>query len=268
MNIRDLLNNEQIDANRLQPRKRQKLARDVEPRPPTLRHEAYTVAWICALYIEMATALAMLDETHASLPTSSGDSNHIPSEESHNIMWCLLVSNKHGTNNAANVVTNLRRTFPSIRVGLMVGIGGGVPSRANIRLGDIIVGTRVMQCDLGKIVGIGNLQRRVSFRLPDPLLRTAVSSLRAKHELQRSRVPFIMQQMLGRHPDYARPDLPDLLFEAAYDHASRPAPVTVATWQDDRIPPLKMKSTFTTYSSASPQQSIVPFFHANEACKQ
>jgi hypothetical protein len=31
------------------------------------------------------------------------------------------------------------RSFPNIKIGLMVGIGGGVPTKHDIRLGDIIV---------------------------------------------------------------------------------------------------------------------------------
>ncbi|EAW10814.1 ankyrin repeat domain-containing protein [Aspergillus clavatus NRRL 1] len=42
--------------------------------PTFLRQpELYTVAWICALPLEMAAAEAMLDEKHPELPTSPGD---------------------------------------------------------------------------------------------------------------------------------------------------------------------------------------------------
>jgi hypothetical protein len=41
----------------------------------TLGHAPYTVAWICALHIEMAAALAMLDEIHDPLHTYPDDSN-------------------------------------------------------------------------------------------------------------------------------------------------------------------------------------------------
>ncbi|KAL2814583.1 hypothetical protein BJX63DRAFT_391787 [Aspergillus granulosus] len=85
----------------------------------------------------------------------------------------------------------MMRTFPSIRVGLMVGIGGGVPSKADIRLGDIVVGTRVMQYDLGKIIEDGQLRRTAFPRIPHQLLGTTVSSLRSKHELEGHRAdPF------------------------------------------------------------------------------
>ena len=38
----------------------------------TLSHGEYTVGWICALPIEGATAVAMLDERHGALPQLIG----------------------------------------------------------------------------------------------------------------------------------------------------------------------------------------------------
>ncbi|THC97154.1 hypothetical protein EYZ11_003369 [Aspergillus tanneri] len=100
----------------------------------------------------------------------------------------------------------------------MVGIGGGVPNKADVRLGDIVVGTRVTQYDLGKTVGVGMLERRGVPRFPHQLLGTAVSTLRSIHELQPSRVPSILQQKLGERTEYSRPSLLDRLFEATYNH--------------------------------------------------
>ncbi|KAL5041989.1 nucleoside phosphorylase domain-containing protein [Aspergillus fruticulosus] len=189
---------------------------------PSLQHDNYTIAWICALPIEMAAARAMLDEVHEALPIYEDDSNTytLGSIAQHNVVIACLPADQYGTNNAANIMTNMKRTFPCIRAGLIVGIGGGVPGKADVRLGDIVVGTRVMQYDLGKLVGDGQLQRTAFPRIPHQLLGTAVSSLRAKHELKPSRIPSILQQKLGGHPEYTRPSSPDRLFHATYDHAS------------------------------------------------
>ncbi|KAL4943736.1 hypothetical protein BDV06DRAFT_129239 [Aspergillus oleicola] len=40
-----------------------------------LSHDDYTVAWICAIPLEMAAATAMLDEAHQDLPVQSNDHN-------------------------------------------------------------------------------------------------------------------------------------------------------------------------------------------------
>ena len=59
---------------------------------------------------------------------------------SHNVALTCLPSGVYGTVSAATVAARMRITFPSIRFGLMVGIGGGVPSTKNdIRLGDVVV---------------------------------------------------------------------------------------------------------------------------------
>ncbi|KAH7140462.1 hypothetical protein B0J13DRAFT_557798, partial [Dactylonectria estremocensis] len=131
------------------------------------------------LHIEMAAAEAMLDDIHEDLPRYANDSNtyKLGSIKKHNIITCLLTA-QYGTNNAANVLTHLIRTFPSIHLSLMVGIGGGAPSMADIRLGDVVVGTRVMQCDLGKIVGDGQIWRTAIPRILPNRVGTLVSTLR------------------------------------------------------------------------------------------
>ncbi|KAI9369184.1 hypothetical protein BJX61DRAFT_545836 [Aspergillus egyptiacus] len=189
---------------------------------PTSRHDQYTVGWICALHIEMAAARAMLDEVHETPPKHTDDNNTyvVGSIKQHNVVIACLPDGQYGTNNAAIVATNMLRTFQRTRICLMVGIGGGVPSRADLRLGDIVVGTRVMQCDLGKLIRDGQLLRTAVPRIPHQSLGTVVSALRSKHELSPSRVPTILQQKLGCYPAYSRPNMPDRLFQATYNHES------------------------------------------------
>ncbi|KAK1974931.1 hypothetical protein LZ30DRAFT_775020 [Colletotrichum cereale] len=132
-----------------------------EKKAPSIRFlpTEYTVGWVCALWIEMAAGLAMLDRIHGSLPTTANDSNEyiLGNVGAHNVVMACLGS--YGTNNAATVASNMLRSFPSIHVRLMVGIGGGVPGDVDIRLGDIVVGERVIQHGLGKIVPGDRVQR-------------------------------------------------------------------------------------------------------------
>ncbi|KAF3316766.1 hypothetical protein TWF173_001429 [Orbilia oligospora] len=190
-----------------------------------VERDRYTIAWVCALYTELAAAQAMLDEIHDAVATDPNDSNTyiLGSIGRHNVVVACLPDAQYGTNNAANVLTNLIRTFKFIRLGLMVGIGGGVPSTADIRLGDIVVGTRVMQYDLGKIVEDGEIQRTAIAKIPHSSAGTVVSTLRAKHVLGQSRIPSILREKLGEHPNYGRPDLPDRLFTANSQHISSTA---------------------------------------------
>lgn len=83
----------------------------------------------------------------------------------HNVVISSLPKGQYGTTSATTVAINMMRTFcRSLRVGLMVGIRGGIPSAAHdIRLGDIVIscpkGTcgGVIQHDIGKVGDNGKL---------------------------------------------------------------------------------------------------------------
>lgn len=77
----------------------------------------------------------------------------------HNVVIAVLPDSEYGTAIAASVATNMLNSFYNIRIGLMVGISGGVPSEThNIRLGDIVVSASrdgksgVFQYDFGKSI--------------------------------------------------------------------------------------------------------------------
>ncbi|KAI2844525.1 hypothetical protein CBS12448_9909 [Aspergillus niger] len=106
---------------------------------------SYTLAWICALPEEYEVAIAFLDEIH-------GIPQHQPLEDKnayllgrigqHHVVMVCLPAGRMGTAAAASVAENLCRTFWSVRYGLLVGIGGGVPgvvTGKDIRLGDVVV---------------------------------------------------------------------------------------------------------------------------------
>ncbi|KAK1974197.1 hypothetical protein LZ30DRAFT_423343 [Colletotrichum cereale] len=190
------------------------------------QHADYTVGWVCALHIELAASRAMLDQQHRDLLKIANDPNEyfLGNIGGHNVVMACLPSGQYGTNNAAIVASNMRSSFPSIRVGLMVGIGGGVPGAGfDIRLGDVVVGTTVIQYDLGKILSGERVQRTLTPRVAPHDLLTVVSKLRAQHESEPSKVPSILEKMLRHHPkmaqEYEYPShCEDRLFNATYDH--------------------------------------------------
>jgi nucleoside phosphorylase len=105
----------------------------------SLMHGDYTIAWICALPLEIAAAKAMLDEVHWTLPKPTADPNAyiLGNLHCHHIVIACLPTGIYGTISAATIVSHLMSTFPQVQYALMVGIGGGVPSSSNdIRLGD------------------------------------------------------------------------------------------------------------------------------------
>ncbi|KAI6778095.1 uncharacterized protein J7T54_001515 [Emericellopsis cladophorae] len=186
-----------------------------------LKHEDYTIAWICALAIEMAAARAVLDEIHETLPKDRNDSNSyvLGGIRQHNVVIACLPIGQDGLVKAADVAANLHRTFKCIDIALMVGIGGGAPRIADLRLGDVVVGTRIMQSDLGKYVH-DEFQRKAYPRPPPSKLGTLVTSLRSKLELEASRLPTMMLEKFGKYPEFCRPKLEDRLFRETHRHSS------------------------------------------------
>ncbi|KAJ1333103.1 ankyrin repeat domain-containing protein 50 [Microdochium nivale] len=185
---------------------------------PTLSHGDYTIAWICALHLELAASRLMLDEEHPSLPAYDEDDNVyvLGRIATHNVVMTALPA-VYGKVNAALVATHLKRSFPNIRATLMVGVGGGAPGNADLHLGDVVVGTRVMEYDLGKAMGDGQFEITANDKHPSSLLRGAATSLRSKHgpDQWSSRAQELLQTRLSQ---YCRPTQPDKLFQASYAH--------------------------------------------------
>jgi nucleoside phosphorylase len=196
-------------------------------------HNDYTIAWISALPLEMAVAEAMLDEIHPRLSTPRNDDNTyiFGRIHNHNIVIACLPAGVYGTNSAATIASQIRSTFRSIRFGLMVGIGGGVPTTdSDIRLGDVVVSkpTRdfggIVQYDYGKALSGGRFERTGILNKPPTVLLTAVSRLQAAHMIGKNQVPTLLSEMITKYPvmrdSFAYPsNAHDQLFHSKYDHS-------------------------------------------------
>jgi nucleoside phosphorylase len=136
-----------------------------------------------------------------------------------------------GNNRAASVTTQLLNDFQSIRFGLSVGIGSGVPSEEDdIRLGDVVVSNPtatfggVVQYDIGKVTVGGILQRTGTLKPPPPVLMANAQRLQAQHFLSGSQIPRHLAAMLEKYPNMRKKqyvyqgDEHDQLFEATYAH--------------------------------------------------
>ncbi|KAL3420952.1 Kinesin light chain 5 [Phlyctema vagabunda] len=154
--------------------------------------EAYTVGWICAIPAELAAAREMLDREHAPLKAQhSQDKNTyiLGSMGEHKVSIAVLPS--YGTTSAAIALNSMLHSFPKLRFGLMVGIGGGIPREdKDIRLGDIVVslpdeqGGGVIQYDLGRLE-VEGFKRVGVLNKPPTLLRTAVRTMTTEKHLGR-----------------------------------------------------------------------------------
>jgi nucleoside phosphorylase len=78
-----------------------------------LSHNDYTVAWICALPLEMAAAAAVLDKCHERLSQPSSDQNTYTLGEisGHNVVIVCLPSGVYGTTSATAVAVQMLSTF-------------------------------------------------------------------------------------------------------------------------------------------------------------
>jgi nucleoside phosphorylase len=179
--------------------------------------------------VELAAVEGMMDEIDESLPCNRDKNGYTLGRVGvHNVV--VAVMPEIGNNRAAIVATQLLNDFPSIRFGLLVGIGGGIPSEDDdIRLGDVVVGKPaatfggVVQYDVGKVLEGGLFQRTGSLSKPPAILSTNVHRLQAQQARLGSQIPRLLSEMLRKYPKmvgqyiYQGADS-DLLFESTYPH--------------------------------------------------
>ncbi|KAF7125450.1 hypothetical protein CNMCM5793_001628 [Aspergillus hiratsukae] len=118
---------------------------------------AFEVAIICALTVEADAVITLFDdfwERDEQYEKVNGDANSytIGRLGQHHVV--LVHMYRMGKVPAANVAANLRSSFPRIRLGVLVGICGGVPfidgGKAEIILGDIVISTQIVPTDFGR----------------------------------------------------------------------------------------------------------------------
>jgi nucleoside phosphorylase len=167
----------------------------------------------------------MLDEEHCGLPMDSNDPNSYTLGRivEHNVVIACLPAGQTGITSAAAVAVHMKSKFQSIRFGLLVGVGGGVPS-IDVRLGDVVVSQPheehggVVQYDLGKTTP-GGFQRTGSLNKAPEILLSALSTLQSNYLMGRSRFSDYLSTLVKRLPNFSRDKAgPDVLFLANYDH--------------------------------------------------
>ncbi|OJI99266.1 hypothetical protein ASPVEDRAFT_38717 [Aspergillus versicolor CBS 583.65] len=206
--------------------------------------EDYTVGWICAIIAEYVAAQAFLDEKHhgaLSLPPHNKNDYTLGRIGKHNVVISVLPIGEYGTSSASRVAEDMISSFPNIRVGLMVGIGGGAPSpKHDIRLGDIVVSIPhnglggVIQYDFGKTVQGQCFQLTGFLDQPPTVLRAAVNGLRAQYESEGHQLEVAVRKVFETKPRlqkrYGRPDpASDRLYQSHIIHpADGEGPCTIS----------------------------------------
>ncbi|KAF2496460.1 purine and uridine phosphorylase [Lophium mytilinum] len=210
----------------------------------------YTVGWISAISTEYVAAQEFLDEEHEGPEyVSPNDSNDYTLGRigKHNVVIAVLPDGEYGTASAATVARDMLHSFPNVRIGLMVGIGGGAPSQKHdIRLGDVVVSARsdgnggVFQYDFGRTIQDQIFQETAFLNQSPGLLRTAVSGLKAQYERKGHQIDAainsILQKNLRLRKKYQRPSpSSDRLYQTTVLHPRNDEATCAGECGDDPI---------------------------------
>jgi nucleoside phosphorylase len=181
----------------------------------------YVVGWICAIHTEYVAAQMFLDDRHEgpeSVSTHDNNDYTLGKIGKHNVVIAVLPDGEYGTTSAAGVARDMLHSFPNIRIGLMVGIGGGAPSpKHDVRLGDVVVSaprngkSGVFQYDFGKTIQEQSFLTTGSMNQPPTVLRTAVAGIKAQYEVEGHQIEDQISKILGKkrklQKKYGRPGL-------------------------------------------------------------
>lgn len=211
--------------------------RSQKSRLKKLTHDAYTIGWVCALPKEQTAAIAMLDEIHQTLPKPRTDSNTytLGSIGNHNIVIACLPN--MGTSSATAVAVLMINAFKSIKFGLMVGIGGGIPPK--VRLGNVVVSQPVagypgvIQWDMGKMQP-GGYERSGALNRPPDALLTAIDQLKSENKTIGSKIDEYLDDTAKKYPRLAsKYTRRDLLKDPLLGTAGRgPGNMFLTTWHE------------------------------------
>ncbi|KAH6632825.1 hypothetical protein F5144DRAFT_651458 [Chaetomium tenue] len=196
----------------------------------------YSVGWICAVPVEYVAAQVMLDEVHkrpGTLARTDGNDYVFGRVGEHNVVVTVLSSGGYGTTSATKVAADMQVSFPNVKHGLMVGIGGAAPTPKNdVRLGDNVVSVPgngrpdVFQYDYGKDVQDRGFETTGTLNQPPRILLNAVAGLRADHDSASGghRLEDAVNKVFEERPhlrkNYQRPGpAADHLFKSSVTHA-------------------------------------------------
>jgi nucleoside phosphorylase len=213
-----------------------------------LEHDNYTVGCICAITTEYVAAQAFLDEKHEGPEYVSPNDNNdytLGKVGKHNVVIAVLPDGEYGISSAAGVARDILHSFPNVRIGLMVGIGGGAPSlKHDIRLGDIVVSAPrdgnggVFQYDFGKTIQDQSFRPTGFLNQPPMVLRAAVNGLKAQYESEGHQLEEAINGILEKKPrlwkKYKRPDpSSDRLYQSGVTHPPNNEASCTAVCDDD-----------------------------------
>lgn len=159
---------------------------------------------------EYVVACELLDEEDDELsdqPPQDDNAYTLGRVGEHYVVIVYLPKGRYGIASAASVAKNMLRSFESIRIRLMVGIRGGVPSdQHDIRLGDIVVGCPthktggVILYDFGKAIQDQEFKPAGILNSPPTILLNYSNKLSTIHKRKGSHIAESVGTMITRNP--------------------------------------------------------------------
>lgn len=183
----------------------------------------YTVGWVCALPKELAAAMYMLEERHPDLKPQRGDSTTyiFGNIGEHNIVIAGLPQGRTGITSSAAVAAQMISIFPNIKVGLMVGIGSGIPQK--VQLGDVVIGAPIEGCPAVIQWGIGREKDNNNFFVqtgslnpPEKLLLSVLAKFEAEQIKAYTTTIKNLHQVPGQY--FRSPQPKDIAYHSSYQH--------------------------------------------------
>ncbi|KAL5866298.1 hypothetical protein ACKVWL_011554 [Pyricularia oryzae] len=210
--------------------------------PKKLQSTDYHVAWIAPVSdLELLPSRLMLDEEHDAPDYDTAYDDNVytcGALAGHNVVIATCAPGMTGNVNAGRVTGSMFKTFSSIRMAVLVGIGGGVPRAQpsddpteNVHLGDVVVGwpgdggPACIYYDSGRWHTDGKFEVLGTINRPDQVLLNALGKLVSDHEMDRSTFDVHRKRLLqSKHNrKFTFPGLQrDQLFNASYQHAGIP----------------------------------------------
>ena len=190
--------------------------------PPSSR-EDFQIGIVCALPLEFDAVVASLDQIWhedvcAALGKAPGDANTYTHGrmKQHNVVIALLRQRggkpTMGKANAAIVASDLRHSYFGLNLALLVGICGGVPKAGgkDMLLGDVVIGSSVIQYDFGRQFPDGFRRRQgPQNSLAAPMAENAsiLGILNTSHGMQtvRMKTAAFLATMQQTRSEYAFP---------------------------------------------------------------
>jgi nucleoside phosphorylase len=179
--------------------------------------------------------MLMLDEKHSTPPynTHYDENTYVCGAiAGHAVVIATCPQGETGNVNAGRLTGSMFKTFPNIRMALLVGIGGGIPQPDvsedpldDIHLGDVVIGwpgdgkPACVYHDRGKSKADGQFEIVGTMQNPDWRLTNALGVLTTEAELDMITFHAQFEKLRGRKK-FAHPGLErDRLFRAGYHHA-------------------------------------------------